>query len=108
MHEDVASGAKNDRAGLRSITAALGPGDALVVARLDRLTRSLLQFAGLVEDARSAGWSLVVVDQGFDRGTPAGRAMAGMCAVFAASGSGDQRALLRWVRTETEQHEAGK
>jgi DNA invertase Pin-like site-specific DNA recombinase len=54
------------------------------VARLDRLTRSLLQFASVVELAQRRGWSLVVVDQGFDLGTPAGRAMAGMCAVFAA------------------------
>lgn len=64
--------------------ASLREGDIVIVARLDRLTRSLLQFAGLVERATEEGWSLVAVDQAFDLGTPAGRAMAGMCAVFAA------------------------
>lgn len=84
IHEEIASGAKGDRAVLLSLIDELGPGDALVVARLDRLTRSLLQFASLVDEAGMKGWSLVVVDQGFDFGTATGRAMAGMCAVFAA------------------------
>ena len=83
VHVEVASGAKSNRPVLGELLATLGDGDALIVARLDRLTRSLLQFASIVEQATRCGWSLVVVDQGFDLGTPAGRAMAGMCAVFA-------------------------
>jgi DNA invertase Pin-like site-specific DNA recombinase len=84
VHEEVASGARDNRPVLGALLASVRPGDTLVVARLDRLTRSLLQFATVVEVARGSGWSLVVVDQGFDLGTPAGRAMAGMFAVFAS------------------------
>lgn len=84
LHEEIASGAKDDRSVLDTLLRTLRSGDTLVVARLDRLTRSLLQFASIVDRAGRSGWSLVVVDQGFDLGTPSGRAMAGMCAVFAS------------------------
>jgi DNA invertase Pin-like site-specific DNA recombinase len=59
---------------------ALGPaldslqlGDVLVVAKLDRLSRSVLDFASLLERAESEGWSLVVLDLGVDTTTPNGR-----------------------------------
>ena len=84
IHEEVKSAAKaSNRPVLQEVLSGLGRGDTLVVARLDRLTRSLLDFAAVVEQARRRGWSLVVVDQGFDLETPSGRAMAGMLAVFA-------------------------
>jgi DNA invertase Pin-like site-specific DNA recombinase len=50
----------------------------VVVTKLDRLTRSLLDFAELAERV-----PLVVLEQGFDMTTSHGRAMAGMLAVFA-------------------------
>jgi DNA invertase Pin-like site-specific DNA recombinase len=84
LHEEIASGSRDDRPVLDGLLSSLRSGDTLVVARLDRLTRSLLQFASIVDRAGSSGWSLVVVDHGFDLGTPSGRAMAGMCAVFAS------------------------
>ncbi len=37
----MASGAKTDRAQLRRVLYALGPGDMLMVTRLDRLARSI-------------------------------------------------------------------
>ena len=40
VFREVASGAKTDRAQLRRALDALGPGDVLMVARLDRLARS--------------------------------------------------------------------
>ena len=46
---------------------------ALVVAKLDRLSRSLLDFAALMEDARKEGWALVILDLGVDTTTPSGR-----------------------------------
>src|SRR4051812_28396294 len=39
-YREVASGAQADRAQLGRVLAALGPGDVLVVTRLDRLARS--------------------------------------------------------------------
>ena len=49
-----------------------GVGDALVVARLDRVTRSLLAWAELVERSRRRGWAIVVVAEGFDLSTDSG------------------------------------
>jgi len=71
------------RSVLQQLLREIGPGDVLVVARLDRLTRSLGDFAELVADAQGRGWRLVVNDGSFDLESVAGRAMAGMMAVFA-------------------------
>jgi DNA invertase Pin-like site-specific DNA recombinase len=60
-----------------------GDAGALVVAKLDRLSRSLLDFAGLMEDARSGGWALVVLDLGVDTTTPSGEMIANVMATFA-------------------------
>src|SRR5206468_10362644 len=40
IFREVASGAKTDRAQLRRVRAGLGPGDVVMVTRLDRLARS--------------------------------------------------------------------
>ena len=53
--EDAGYSAKNlDRPGVQAALAALAQGeaDALVVAKLDRLSRSLLDFAGITEQAK--------------------------------------------------------
>jgi DNA invertase Pin-like site-specific DNA recombinase len=84
--DDGASGRSTKRRpGLAAAIAACrsGEADGLAAAKLDRLTRSLLDFATLVEDAQRHGYALVVIDQGFDLSTPHGKAMAGMLAVFA-------------------------
>lgn len=57
--------------------------DALVVAKLDRLSRSLLDFAGVMEQSRSEGWSLVILDLGVDTTTPSGEMIANVMATFA-------------------------
>jgi DNA invertase Pin-like site-specific DNA recombinase len=82
---EVASGADRSREVLSSIMQMLkrGEADGLIVAKVDRLTRSLLQFAEVVETAKKQGWKISVVDGGFDMATPTGKAMAGMLAVFA-------------------------
>src|SRR5215213_6077825 len=53
---------------------------ALVVAKLDRLSRSLLDFAGLMADAQREKWNLVALDLGIDLSTPAGEFMASVMA----------------------------
>jgi DNA invertase Pin-like site-specific DNA recombinase len=57
--------------------------DGLVVARLDRLTRSLLDFAGLMERARREKWAMVALDLGVDTSTSQGELMANVLASFA-------------------------
>lgn len=79
------SGKSLDRPGLDAALAAVESGEAsaLVVAKLDRLSRSLLDFAGLVERARKRRWSIVAIDIGLDLSTPSGEMLAGTLAVFA-------------------------
>ncbi|MGV0618148.1 recombinase family protein [Mycolicibacterium elephantis] len=55
---------------------ASGQGDGLVVAKLDRLSRSIVNAANIIEAAQSQGWSLVILDLGVDLTTAAGRMMA--------------------------------
>lgn len=70
------------RAGLQDALAMLSSGeaDALVVAKLDRLSRSLLDFANLMALAKKQGWNLIALDLGIDLTTPAGEFMAGVVA----------------------------
>src|SRR5580765_4731215 len=56
---------------------------ALVVAKLDRLSRSMIDFTGLMAKAQKQGWALVALDCAVDTTTPAGEAMANMLATFA-------------------------
>ncbi len=46
--------------------------DVLVVAKLDRLSRSVADFGGLLDRAGKRGWSLVCLDLGVDTTTPVG------------------------------------
>ena len=87
LHEDrAASGSTvRGRAGLRRALEQLDGGEAsgLVVAKLDRLSRSLLDFAQLMERSRQEGWGLVALDLGVDTTTPSGALMANVLASFA-------------------------
>jgi DNA invertase Pin-like site-specific DNA recombinase len=56
---------------------------ALVVAKLDRLSRSMLDFAALMNAAQKQGWALVALDLGVDSSTPSGEMMANVLATFA-------------------------
>jgi DNA invertase Pin-like site-specific DNA recombinase len=57
--------------------------DVLIVEKLDRLSRSLLDFANLMEQSRREGWSLVALDLGLDTSTAQGEMMAAVLATFA-------------------------
>lgn len=56
--------------------------DALVVAKLDRLSRSMIDFTGVMAQAQKQSWALVALDC-VDTTTPAGEAMAHVLATFA-------------------------
>ncbi|MEH3076195.1 MAG: recombinase family protein [Quadrisphaera sp.] len=45
---------------------------ALVVSKLDRLSRSVTDFGGLLDRAKRRGWSVVCLDLGVDTTTPVG------------------------------------
>lgn len=84
--EDAGYSARSmKRPGLTDALDRLARGDAttLVVAKMDRLSRSLLDFAGIMQRAQREGWALVALDSPADLTTPSGEAMAGVMAVFA-------------------------
>jgi len=56
---------------------------ALVVAKLDRLSRSMLDFSKVMAQATREHWALVALDVAVDPSTPSGEAMANMLATFA-------------------------
>jgi hypothetical protein len=57
---------------------------------LDRLSRSLVYFAGLMERAQSRKWNLVALDLGVDLSTPAGEFLA---SVLASAAQGERRII---------------
>lgn len=87
VYEDAGVSGKTmaGRAGLDASLLAVEQGDAqvLVVAKLDRLSRSLLDFANLMERSRRKRWALVALDLGVDTTTPAGEMVASLMATFA-------------------------
>jgi DNA invertase Pin-like site-specific DNA recombinase len=78
------SGKSLDRPGISSAIERLDrrEADALMVAKLDRLSRSLLDFAQLMTRAQSRHWKIVALDLGVDTSTPAGEMMANVLATF--------------------------
>ena len=60
-----------------------GEAAVLVVSKLDRLSRSLLDFCTLMESANKQGWQIVVLDLAVDTTTPSGQLMANVMSAFA-------------------------
>lgn len=84
VHEDAGASGKSldGRDGLQQALRAVQRHDAavLVVAKLDRLSRSLADFAALMAQAKREGWNLVALDLGIDLDTAAGEFMANVMA----------------------------
>lgn len=79
LRSDVASGKsmrRRDELGRTLRDLRDGRADALVVAKLDRLSRSVLDFAGIMETASLEGWSVVVLDLSVDTTTTNGKLIA--------------------------------
>src|SRR6185437_542026 len=63
----------------------------VIVAKLDRLFRSVADAASVIADFDKKGIELVAIAEGFDMTNPYGRAMAQMASVFAEL----ERAMIR-------------
>jgi len=86
LHTDAGMSAKTrKRPALEAALADLdaGYGSVLMVAKLDRLTRSVHDATGIMAQAERSGWGLVALDAPVDTTTPQGAAMAQVLAVFA-------------------------
>jgi hypothetical protein len=80
---DAASGGTMKRPELQRCLAGFEAGDVLVVAKLDRLSRSLMDFASLMDRSKREGWAIVALDMAVDTSTPSGRVVANVMASFA-------------------------
>lgn len=60
-----------------------GEADVLVVSKLDRLSRSVLNFAQIAERAKRGGWSLVALDVDVDTSSPSGELLVNVIAAMA-------------------------
>ena len=78
-YQDVGSGKISH--GRHELTRALNDlaarrADGLVVAKLDRLSRSVVDFGRVLKLAEHHGWALVIVDLDLDTSMPGGKLMA--------------------------------
>jgi len=60
-----------------------GEADGIVAAKVDRLSRSIVDFAGLLEEGRARGFNVVALDLGVDLSTPQGELIAHVVAAVA-------------------------
>lgn len=76
--EDVLSARNMDRPGLQRALASCeaGESDGIVVAKLDRLSRSVLDFERLMVRAQDQDWRIAVADGNINLGSADGRYMA--------------------------------
>jgi DNA invertase Pin-like site-specific DNA recombinase len=84
--EDAGFSAKNTkRPGLTHALGLLARGEAavLMVSRVDRLSRSVLDFAGVLQRAQKEAWALIALDSPADLTTPQGGLMANVMIAFA-------------------------
>ena len=73
VFEDRASGARADRAGLRSALEYVRDGDVLIVWKLDRLGRSLPHLIETVTTLEKRGVGFRSITEAIDTTTPGGR-----------------------------------
>lgn len=76
-------GLRLNRPGLNEIREWWGQIDVVVFAKLDRLTRSVIDFRAFAEEAKEQGAVLVSVAESLDMTSAQGRAMATIIAAFA-------------------------
>jgi DNA invertase Pin-like site-specific DNA recombinase len=82
---DAASGKSMERPGMAYALSLLKSGAAqgIVASKLDRISRSVLDFANLLEQAQREEWNIVLLDNGLDLSTPYGRLAVGILMQFA-------------------------
>src|SRR4051812_49097991 len=82
-HKDTFTGKTLQRPGWEKLTAALQPGDTVVVWRLDRLGRTCKGLSALFDQFHRDKITLVSLKEGIDLSKPAGRMIANVLASVA-------------------------
>jgi len=123
IYREKVSGAKSDRVELGKLLKAIGPGDVLIVTRLDRLARSTLDLLAILRRVTEVGAKFKSLsDPWADTTTPHGELMVTILAglatferhlIKARTDEGRTRAKARGVRfgrppkmTPFQRHEA--
>src|SRR4051812_21093578 len=83
QHEKRSGTSRTGRTGLDDLLAFLHKGDTLVVMRIDRLARSVVDLQDIVREVKAKGAHLRATEQPIDTGTAAGKAFLDMLGVFA-------------------------
>ena len=91
LHQDRASGAKDDRPGLKACLADLRDGDVLIVWKLDRLGRSLSHLLTIITDLKNRGVAFRSITEQMDTTTPHGEFLFNVFGSLAQF----ERALIR-------------
>ena len=91
LHQDKASGARDDRPGLKRCLTDLRPGDVLVVWKLDRLGRSLPNLLAIIADLKERGIAFRSLTEQMDTTTPHGELLFSIFGALAQY----ERALTR-------------
>jgi DNA invertase Pin-like site-specific DNA recombinase len=100
-------GRRLERPALRRLRSRWAEFDAVVFSKIDRLSRSVIDFNQLVIESREHEAALVSVEEGFDLGSPMGKMQADLLSIFAEfeaatirertlAGKAKSRELGRW------------
>ncbi|EQB12952.1 DNA invertase [Sphingobium lactosutens DS20] len=102
LHTDKASGARDDRPGLKDCLDYLSAGDTLIVWKLDRLGRSLPHLLAIVTDLKARGIAFRSLTEQMDTNTPHGELLFSALLQRLAAVRGrlslcaDQAAAAKW------------
>jgi DNA invertase Pin-like site-specific DNA recombinase len=91
LYQDKASGARDDRPGLKACLEFLHAGDVLVVWKIDRLGRSLSHLIRIVEEIKIKGVAFRSLTEQMDTTTPHGEFLFNVFSSLAQY----ERALIR-------------
>ena len=73
----------DNRTQLKAAMDYVREGDSFVITRIDRLARSVVDLANIVDQLEKLGVAFVITEQSIDTNTPAGKALLQMLGVFA-------------------------
>ena len=91
LYTDHTSGKDMDRPQWKACLRSLGVGDTLVVTRIDRMGRSLVDLVETLDVLGARGIQFRSLTEGIDTTTPGGRMIFQVCGAFAEY----ERALIR-------------
>lgn len=83
VEEDGRTGGNLDRPAWQRMVSDMTRSDVIVAAKVDRLSRSLIDFSQLLQTAQKRGWVVLTLDLGLDLSTPQGEFVASVLASFA-------------------------